>query len=124
MNELIEPEWTKSLPDLGASLAHVTSDMTGRFCEQSQALTRVIAEWNGEISQFVSHRLQRNGFAMGSMTKCQSLPEVFAIQGRWFQDAADDYLKEASKLMEVNGRFMRLMFESVGQHSPQGPAAE
>ena len=122
MDERIKPEWSKSLPEFGASLAQVTSDMTDRLCEQSQALASAIAEWNGEVSQFFSHRLQRNGIAMGSMTKCQSLPEIFAIQGRWFQDAADDYLKEASKLMEVNSRFVVHMFEPVGQHPTEGPA--
>jgi len=122
MDERIKTEWSKSLPEFGASLAQMTSDMTGRFCEQSEALTSAIAEWNGEISHFVSHRLQRNGNAIGSMTNCQNLPEIFAVQGRWFQDAADDYLNEASKLMEVNSRFMRHLFGSVGQHATAGPA--
>jgi hypothetical protein len=122
MNELNKPEWSAALPEFGASLAQMTSDMTGRFYEQSQALASTIAEWNGEICQFVSHRLERNGTAMGSMTKCQSLPEVFAIQGRWCQDAAEDYLREASKLTEVNGRFMQHMFESVSQNVTPGTA--
>jgi hypothetical protein len=116
MNELNKPEWSKALPEFGAPFVQVTSDMSGRFCEQTQALTSAIAEWNGEICQFVSHRLEQNGIAMGGMTKCQSLPEVFAIQGRWFQDAADDYLREVSKLMEVSGRFMQHMFEPVGKN--------
>jgi hypothetical protein len=120
MNELRKPEWSKALPEFGASFARATSDMTGRFYEQSQALASAIAEWNGEICQFVSHRLQRNGIAMGSMTNCQGLPEVFAIQGRWFQDAADDYLKKANKLMGVNGRFMLQLFESASQNPTQG----
>jgi hypothetical protein len=49
------------------------------------------------------------------MTKCQNLPEVFAIQAQWVQDAADDYLKEMSKLMEVNGKLVSSLMRSAGQ---------
>ena len=49
------------------------------------------------------------------MTKCQNSPEVFAIQSEWVRDAADDYLKEMSKLMEVNSRIMSGMLGSLGQ---------
>lgn len=123
MNDLTRAELATSLPEFGTSFAQITSDMTGRFAGQSQALASMIAEWNGEICQFVSQRLQRNGDAVEGMTKCQSLPEMFAIQGQWLQHAADDYLKEASKLMEVNSRCMRLMFEPTGHqtHGPAGP---
>jgi hypothetical protein len=40
------------------------------------------------------------------MARCQNGSDVFAIQAQWLQDTADDYLKEMSKLMEVNSRIM------------------
>ena len=49
------------------------------------------------------------------MTKCQNFPEVFAIQSEWVRDAADDYLREMSKLMEVNSRIMGSLMGSIGQ---------
>ena len=52
---------------------------------------------------------------MGRLTKCQSLPEAFAIQAQWVQEAADDYLKEMSKLMVANSRIMSGLLGSVGQ---------
>ena len=67
------------------------------------------------MSHFLSHRVARNGETLGRMTKCQNFPEVFAIQSEWVRDAADDYLREMSKLMEVNSRIMSGMLGSLGQ---------
>jgi hypothetical protein len=49
------------------------------------------------------------------MTKCQNLPQVFAIQAQWAQGAADDYLKEMSKLMEVNSKLASSLMRSAGR---------
>jgi len=76
---------------------------------------------NGEICQFISHRLVRDGEAVGSMTKCQSLSDIVAIQSKWFQDAADHYLNELGKLMDVNSKFIGNMLGSIGDSAMQGP---
>jgi hypothetical protein len=57
------------------------------------------------------------------MTKCQNFPEVFAIQTQWMRDAADDYLKEMSKLMEANSRIMSDLLGSAGKIEMQ-PSTE
>ena len=101
-----EVRMAEIMPDLGASIFKVSSDATRRFCDQGQSFAKTISEWNMEVSQFVSHRLARNGETLGRMAKCPSLPEIFAIQNQWVRDAADDYIKQTSKLMEVNSRMM------------------
>jgi hypothetical protein len=58
------------------------------------------------VSHFLSQRVARNSEAMGRMAKCQSVPEVCTIQAQWVQEVADDYMKQMSKLMEVNSRIM------------------
>ena len=103
------------MPDLGASFVQVSSDATRRLCEQGQSVAKTIGEWNTEVSHFFSHRVARNGEVLGRTRKCQNFPEVFAIQSEWVRDAADDYLKEVSKLMEVNSRVMSGLLRSVGQ---------
>jgi hypothetical protein len=103
------------MPDLSASFVQVSSDATRRLCEQGQSVAKTLSDLNTEVSQFVTYRVARNGEAMGRLTKCQSLPEAFAIQAQWVQDAADDYLKEMSKLMVANSRIMSGLLGSVGQ---------
>ena len=107
------------LADFGASFAQVSSDATRKLCEHGQSVAKTISEWNAEVSDFLSHRAARNSEAMGRMAKCQNLPEIFTIQTQWVQEATDDYLKEMSKLMEVNSRIMGGLLGSFGQVETQ-----
>jgi hypothetical protein len=85
------------------------------FASQGQSVAKTISDLNTGVAQFVTHRVARNGEAMGRLTRCQSFPEAFAVQAQWVQDAADDYLKEMSKLMVVNSRIMSGVLGSIGQ---------
>jgi hypothetical protein len=49
------------------------------------------------------------------MAKCQSFPEVCTIQAQWVQEAADDYMKQINKLMEVNSKIVGGLLGSFGQ---------
>ena len=115
MNEVRKPELTETMPDLSTSFVQVSSDATRRLCEQGQSVAKTISDLNTEVAQFVTHRVARNGEAMGRLTRCQSFPEAFAAQAQWVQDAADDYLKEMSKLMLANSRIMGGLLGSTGQ---------
>ncbi len=110
-----EVRMAEVMPDFGASIVKVSSDATRRLCDQGQSFAKTISEWNMEVSQFVSYRLARNGETLGRMAKCPNLPEIFAIQTQWMRDAADDYRKQTSKLMEVNSRVMGGLLGSFGQ---------
>ena len=123
MNEVRKPELAEAISGLAGPFAQVSSDATRRLCEQGQSVAKTINEWNTEVSHFLSHRVARNGEALGRMTKCQNLPEVFAIQSEWVRDAADDYLREMSKLMEANSRLMGGMIGSLGKIEMQ-PSTE
>ena len=115
MNEVRKSEFAGAMPNFGVSFVQASSDATRRLCEQGQSVAKTISEWNTEARHFLSRRVARNGETLGRMTKCQDLPEVFAIQAQWVQEAADDYLKGMSKLMEANGRIMSGMLGSAGQ---------
>ena len=115
MSEIRKPELTEAISSLAGPFAQVSSDATRRLCEQGQSVAKTIGEWNTEVSHFLSHRVARNGETLGRMTKCQNPQEIFAIQSEWVRDAADDYMREMSKLMEINSRIMSGMFGSIGQ---------
>ena len=115
MDDFGKSDREEVIPDFGASLTRITSDATRRFNEQSETVTHVMSEWNTEVSHFLSRRVAKNGETVGRMTKCQNLSEVFGIQAQWVQDAADDYLKEMSKLMEVNSKLASSLIRSTGR---------
>ena len=106
MNEVRKPALMEGMPDLSASFVQVSSDATRRLCEQGQSVAKTFGEWNAEVGHFLSQRVARNSEAMGRMAKCQSVPEVCTIQAQWVQEAADDYMKQMSKLMDANSRIM------------------
>jgi hypothetical protein len=106
MDEISTQALAGVLPELGKSFAQASSNATRRLCEQSESFARTVGEWNAEVSHFLAHRATRNSETMTRTAKCQSIPDVLAVQAQWVQDTADDYLKEMSKLMEVNSRIM------------------
>jgi hypothetical protein len=105
MNEVIRPELAGAMPDL-ASFTQASSEATRRLCEHGQSVARAITEWNTELGQFVSHRVARTSEAMTRMAKCQSFPEILVVQTQWWQDAADDYLKQTTHLAELNSKII------------------
>ena len=115
MNEVRKSEFAGAMPNFGVPFVQASSDATRRLCEQGQSVAKTISEWHTEVNHFLSHRVAQNGETLGRITKCQNLPEVFAIQAQWVREAADDYLKEMSKLMEANSRIMGGMLGSLGQ---------
>lgn len=124
MNDVGKPEQTEAIVDLGSSFAKAGSDATRRMCEQGQTIALTMGELNTEMSHFISQRVERAAEAIGRMTKCQSLPEMFTVQGQWFQDAADDYLREMTKLLEINGKIMGGLLGSMGRFEAQAPSAK
>jgi len=112
MNEVLKPELAGAMPDL-ASLTQASSEATRRLCEHGQSIAKTIGEWNTDLGHFVSHRAARTSEAMARMAKCQSFPEILAVQTQWWQDAADDYLKQASQLAELNSKIIGGLLGSV-----------
>jgi len=102
------------MSDFGASFAQVSSEATRRLCEQGQSVVQTMNEWNGEISQFLSHRATRNRETLKRITQCQNAPDIFGIQAQWVQDATEDYLREIGKLTEFNSRIMGSWIGSLG----------
>jgi len=106
---------------VGRPFAQVSSEAASRFCEQGQSVAKMISEWNGEISQFLSQRATRNGETLRRITQCQNPSDVFGIQAQWFQDATEDYLREIGKLTEVNSKVMGGWLGLIGK--PEAPVA-
>jgi hypothetical protein len=110
MDEMSTQPFAEVVPELGKSLAQASSNATRRLCEQSESFARRLGEWNAELSHFFARRAMRNSEVMTRATRCQNVSDVLAVQAQWVQDTADDYLKEMSKLMEVNGRIISGFF--------------
>jgi hypothetical protein len=112
MNEISTTALADVIPGLGKSFTQASADATRRYCEQSESFAKALGEWNNEVSHFLAHRATRNSDTITRIIKCDNLQDVVTAQAQWIQDAADDYLKEMSKLMEVNGRIVGGLFRA------------
>jgi hypothetical protein len=92
----------------------VNLDSARQFWERSETFGKALADWNTEITHFVTKRISRSGEAVGRMTQCRSLPEVFEVEAQWLRGTFDDYFGEARRLMEVNSRIISSFVEPTG----------
>ncbi len=59
------------------------------------------AEWQRELIDFVSSRLEKDAETGRAIMACKNLADVTAIQSRWVQDTLRDYSGEMSRLMTI-----------------------
>ena len=90
----------------GWELAKAGSDAAQQLCNQGEVVAMAMTDWNTECRRFVTHRMSRTSEAVAEISKCRSLPEMFTAQTKWFQEAVDDYTREAGRLMEVNSKII------------------
>lgn len=65
--------------------------------------------------RFVSQRMSRNSDVVIEIATSQGLPEILAVTAKWLQDAVEDYIKQASMLMEANSKLVSGFVPQVGQ---------
>jgi hypothetical protein len=112
MNEVTRPELAGTMPDL-ASFTQASSEATRRLCENGHSIAKTIGEWSADLGHFVSQRAARTSEAMARMANCRSFPEILSVQTQWWQEAADDYLKQAYKSAELNSKIIGGLVGSV-----------
>ena len=89
----------------------VNLDTVRQFWERSETFAKALTDWNTEVTHFVTKRVSRDGEALGRVTQCRSLPEVFEVEAQWLRGTFDDYFGEARRLMEVNSRIISSFVE-------------
>jgi hypothetical protein len=92
----------------------INLDSANQFWQRSEVFAKALADWNTEFTHFVTKRISRSGEAVGRVTQCRSLPEVFEVEAQWLRGAFDDYFGEARRLMEVNSRLVSSFVEPTG----------
>ena len=92
----------------------VNLDTIRQSWERSETFAKALTDWNTEVTHFVTKRVSRDGEALGRVTQCRSLPEVFEVEAQWLRGTFDDYFGEARRLMEVNSRIISSFVEPTG----------
>lgn len=124
MSEMRGPEKVEASQVPGWPLGQIALDVAQQFWFQNQTVAKTLVDLNTEVADFVGQRLSQDGEAIGRMTQCRSLPEVLEVETQWLRRAVDDYSKEASKLMEVNGKLIGCLVATAEQAGPNPSLAK
>jgi hypothetical protein len=124
MSEFGKTERAEQFLRLTWPMNQVNLDSARQFWERSETFGKALADWNTEITHFVTKRISRSGEAVGRVTQCRSLPEVFEVEAQWLRGTFDDYFGEARRLMEVNSRIISSFVEPTAPVGTPGSSTK
>lgn len=74
------------------------------FSQACQAYASGVATLNGELMGFVNSRLSRDVDLGRALSQCSNWSDAVNLQQDWAQQVNQEYLAEASRLMELSSR--------------------
>ena len=89
------------------------------FTQTCQAYASGLATLNGELMSFVTTRLKHDAELGQALAKCSDWADATNLQQDWAKKASEEYLAEASKLMEVASKVAKESWEPVSARAEQ-----
>jgi hypothetical protein len=84
-----------------SQLSALTGSMANTFARASQAYLQGITSLNSEVADFVAERWRCDLNLSQSIAHCENWAQVASLQQDWIRRAAQDYLGEVTKLMQL-----------------------
>ena len=81
------------------------------------ALARSVCEWQSEVAQFASKRLDRNADYARRLIEAKDTRESLSVQAEYLRTAAEDYAHGAQRLMECGVQASKEVMTPVEQRS-------
>lgn len=101
--------------ELFEASASTSEEMAGRSAAGMEALgqagmtaTQALQDLSGEWVALARERVQRNMQMMEALSKCRTLPEIFALQGEWANANLQLTLEGVRRIAEVSTRLLPL----------------
>ena len=89
------------------------------FSQACQAYASGVATLNGELMGFVNSRLNRDVELGRALSQCSNWSDAVNLQQDWAQQANQEYLAEASRLMELSSKVAKESWEPVYDQANQ-----
>ena len=89
------------------------------FSQACQAYASGVATLNGELMGFVNSRLNRDVELGWALSQCSNWSDAANLQQNWAQQANQEYLAEASRLMELSSKVAKENWEPVYDRANQ-----
>jgi len=87
------------------------------FSQASASTTQALQDLSREWLALAQDRMQRNMQLMETLSRCRSLPELFALQGDWASANLQLSLEGVRRIAEVSTRLSPFGNGEPGQHS-------
>jgi len=89
------------------------------FSQACQAYASGVATLNGELMGFVNNRLNRDVELGRTLSQCSNWSDAVNLQQDWTQQANQEYLAEASRLMDLSSKVAKESWEPVYDRATQ-----
>jgi len=81
--------------------APLNGALMAAFAHSGEVFAQACAQWQSEVAAFVAARLKADQELQASLTDCDSPTTLAAVQRDWAKAAAEAYLEESTKLMDI-----------------------
>lgn len=89
------------------------------FGRGASVFSRSFATLQKEGLRFLNQRLENNVKAAEDFSSCKSLPDLFAVQQKWFADATRAYVEEWQRCSELMSEAMHDATDEPVQKRPR-----
>ena len=77
------------------------------------------ASMNSEVADFMAKRFKHDADLSASLARCESWEDAVALQRDWAREAAEEYMDEANRLMELSSRLASDQWKPVWQQADE-----
>lgn len=109
-------------PDL-ERIAKLNSSAMEVFTEACQVYAKGMASLNGDMMSFVKARAARDAELGQALCRCGDWTDVANLQQDWAKQTAEDYLKEAQRLMSLASKVTSEGWEPVRRRAGEAMVA-
>ncbi|RJF80596.1 hypothetical protein D3874_26120 [Oleomonas cavernae] len=71
------------------------------FAHSGEVFAQACAQWQSEFSSFIAARLKADQELQASLADCDNPTTMISVQRDWAKAAAEAYLEESTKLMDI-----------------------
>jgi uncharacterized protein YukE len=75
-------------------------------------------DWNAEVARFMTTRMTRDAETVQAAMGCGNGLKLAEIQQAWMRQAAEDYVHETQRLMQMSSDIVTSLVTSFGQAAP------
>lgn len=108
-----KPRSTAAAEENGAhilveDLVSVNNATMDAFLRASEAVLKGMASLNEEVISFADKRLRASFDTGQSLVKCSNIAEAMELQSDYAREATEDYLEEATKILNLSAEVTKI----------------